>query len=245
LPLVEEFKQSGNWLFRWRSYLPLALIGFFLLFMGEWNTEGVLLSSRWWEAICLGVSFLGFIVRAHAVGHAPKGTSGRNTGRQFADSVNTTGIYSVVRHPLYVGNYFMGLGVAVFTGLWWMALIYTLVFWIYYERIMFAEEAFLRDKFGEPYFEWASRTPAFIPSPRRFTRSELPFSARNVVRREYNGLFAVVVILAAFDVAGRWANTGSVMLDPVWMWGLGLSAVAWLIVRTIKRRTDWLVVEGR
>jgi hypothetical protein len=25
LALVEDFESSGNWLFRWRSYLPLAL----------------------------------------------------------------------------------------------------------------------------------------------------------------------------------------------------------------------------
>ena len=34
-----------------------------------------------------------------------KNTSGRNTHDQVADSLNTSGIYSIVRHPLYVGNF--------------------------------------------------------------------------------------------------------------------------------------------
>jgi protein-S-isoprenylcysteine O-methyltransferase Ste14 len=245
LPLTEEFTKAGNWLFRWRSYLPLSLIAFFLLFVREWNVEGAWFTSRSWEAICLGVSFFGFLIRAHTVGHAPKGTSGRNTGRQFADRVNTTGAYSVVRHPLYVGNYFMGLGVTTFTGVWWMVLIYTLVFWLYYERIMFSEEAFLRDKFGEPYLEWAARTPAFIPSPRRYARPDLSFSFRNVLRREYNGLFAVIVLMSVFDAAGRWSVQGAFSLDRGWTWVLGVSTLAWVVARTIKRHTEWLVVEGR
>ena len=32
MPLIEEMQASGNWLFRWRSYLPLVMA--VLLFMG-------------------------------------------------------------------------------------------------------------------------------------------------------------------------------------------------------------------
>ena len=93
----------------------------------------------------------------------PKDTSRRNTGRPQAETLNTTGLYSVVRHPLYLGNYLMWLGVALFPGAWWAPVIVSLVFWLYYERIMFAEEEFLRRQFGEHYTAWAAATPAFLP----------------------------------------------------------------------------------
>ena len=98
-------------------------------------------------------------IRAYTIGHTPKGTSGRNTKKQVANALNTTGAYSLVRNPLYLGIFFMGLGVALFAHLWWLTLIYVLAFWLYYERVIFAEEAYLRDKFGAEYLSWADRTP--------------------------------------------------------------------------------------
>ena len=93
-----------------------------------------------------------------------KSISGRNTVQgQIADELNTKGLYSIVRNPLYVGNYFLWLGIAMLTCNPWFIAIFTLIFWIYYERIVFAEEEFLRKKFGDAYLEWTVRTPIFIP----------------------------------------------------------------------------------
>ncbi len=57
----------------------------------------------------------------------------------------------------------MFLGVMLFAHTWWLALIYILAFWLYYERIMFAEEAFLRKKFGDEYLTWANSTSLHSP----------------------------------------------------------------------------------
>jgi len=43
-------------------------------------------------------------------------------------------------------------------------LIYALSFCLYYERIIMAEEAFLKQKFGKPYENYLRRTPAFLPN---------------------------------------------------------------------------------
>ena len=141
----EEFEAAGNWLFRRRGYLPLLLFPLLLLAAsGDTAQAGGSGLGAVWEAFCVAVALGGLALRIATVGFVPKDTSQRNTGRPQAETLNTTGLYSVVRHPLYVGNYLMWLGVALFTRAWWAPVIVSLVFWLYYERIMFAEEEFLR-----------------------------------------------------------------------------------------------------
>ncbi len=197
------------------------------------------------ELLSICISFLGMLLRALTIGHTPAGTSGRNTSTQLAESLNTSGIYSVVRHPLYLANFLIGLGLACFTLTWWFVVIYSLTFWLYYERIMMAEEAFLRSKFGEHFDVWAERTPAFIPSFRHYTRSQLPFSLRNVLRREYNTLFQIVVVTFLLEFFSDWFETHKIGVTSNWWIFLGVGTVVWLILMTLKRHTKLLNVAGR
>jgi protein-S-isoprenylcysteine O-methyltransferase Ste14 len=247
MPLREEFVSSGQWLFRWRSYLPVVLfvpvvgVMAWRAYMGE-----VPVPDRAWDLFCLLVSMLGVVVRAIAIGCAPAGTSGRNTAEgQVASTVNTTGMYSVVRHPLYFGNFLMWLGIALFPRSAWLAIVVSLAFWLYYERIMFAEEEFLRGKFGPAYEQWASVTPAFLPDPRRWRPPSLPFSGRNVLKREYSGVFGVVACLTALDVVRETVSRGEASIDPMWIGIFVATLVLYLSLRTLKRRTRLLHVEGR
>lgn len=246
MALKEEFESTGNWLFRWRSYLPLAVIGIFLLALREYEYPGHSeILDHLWEVLCLFVSFFGLFIRIVTIGHTPKGTSGRNTKKQVAETLNTTGIYSAVRNPLYLGNFFMGLGIALFAHFWWLTLIYILVFWLYYERIIFAEEAYLINKFGNEYFEWANKTPVFIPRFSQYRKASLPFSLRNVLRREYSGFFAVIVTMFILETVGEIFAEGRLEFDLGWVLLLGIGFIVWLTLRTLKKYTAILNVEGR
>ncbi len=246
MALQEEFEASGNWLFRWRGQLPLILVAICLAALRQYEYPGH--SETWdavWEVVCLLVSFIGLAIRVFTVGHTPQRTSGRNTREQVADTLNTTGIYSVVRHPLYLGNFFMGLGVALFAHLWWLTLIYVLAFWVYYERIMYAEEAFLRKKFGEAYLRWAAATPAFIPRFRNYVTPDYPFSVRKVLKKEYDGLLQVIVLLFLFEVAGDLVVERKFEVDTYWMVLLGGAIVVWAILVVLKKKTTLLNEAGR
>ena len=175
----------------------------------------------------------------------PKGTSGRNVAEQKADVLNTTGIYSIVRHPLYLGNFFIWLGLSLFVQLAWVSLLCIFIFWLYYERIMFAEEEFLRKKFGDDYLTWAKTTPAFIPDFRRWRSSELAFSFRTVLKREYSGLLAVVASFAFLDIVSNLLHERRFDLDMHWRILLGIAVVIYVILRTLNRKTKVLHVEGR
>ena len=68
-----------------------------------------------------------------------------------------------MRNPLYLGNFFMWFAIVLFINVHWFSVLYIMCFWMYYERIIFAEENFLRNKYGERYIEWTTKTPIFIP----------------------------------------------------------------------------------
>ena len=134
MALVHEFERSGNWLFKRRGWLPVFLVGAGVLVMYLGNRQALLFDMRD-EIIFLSVSLLGEIIRIITVGFAPKNTSGRNTSAgQIADGLNVTGIYSIVRHPLYVGNFFMWLGPVLFIRSTWFTIVFVLIYWLYYEN---------------------------------------------------------------------------------------------------------------
>lgn len=244
--LREEMEASGQWLFRWRSYLPVALVLFMLGCMAyfDWPLKSHRLHS-YWECVCLAVSFLGLAIRVKTIGHTPKRTSGRNTKHQVAHVLNTSGMYSIVRHPLYLGNFLIWLGVALLQALWWLAVLFVLVYWLYYERIMLAEESFLRKQFGQQFDDWAARTPAFMPRFRQWQPPELSFSWLNVLKREYTALFGIAVAFCGFEVLEHWIVEGRLFLDWPWVVLLGACGVLYAVLRTLKRHTHVLHVAGR
>ena len=120
-----------------------------------------------------------------------------------------------------------------------------LVFWLYYERIMFTEEEFLRKKFGENYMLWANTTPAFVPSFRNFVTTNVPFSLKNVLKREYNGFFAVLLVLFLFEMIGDWVADRRLTIDTYWIVLMSIGFVIWFSLIMLKRNTTLLNVDGR
>jgi protein-S-isoprenylcysteine O-methyltransferase Ste14 len=245
MALVHEFESSGNWLFKRRSWLPVFMVvaGIFALYMG--NRQAILFDMRD-ELIFLGVSLLGQLIRILTVGFAPRNTSGRNTtGGQIADELNVTGIYSILRHPLYLGNFFMWLGPVLFIRSFVATLVFVLLYWLYYERIMFAEEQFLRRKFGEAYDKWAEKVNSFIPYSFKYIPSELHFSVRNVLKREYNSFINIFVVFTLMDLFRNYFLSERIYFTTMWIYLMASTIIIWITVRTIHKRTRWLEVEGR
>ena len=146
MPLIEEYIKTGNWLFKYRSYLPISLFVLYYIGLIQVDISSKLFQQYNWLVFCFCVSLLGQFIRIISVGKVPIGTSGRNTKQQKAVSVNKSGIYSIVRPPLYLGNYFMWLGMILLIPIIWLQIVFSLIYWIYYERIMISDEEFLGDK---------------------------------------------------------------------------------------------------
>jgi len=245
MALVHEFENSGNWLFKRRSWLPALMIiaGIIMMYLG--NRQSLIFDMRD-EFIFLGVSFFGQVIRILTVGFTPKNTSGRNTiNGQIADELNVTGIYSLVRHPLYLGNFFMWLGPVLLLRSIGVTIVFGLIYWLYYERIMFAEEQFLRRKFGDIYDKWSEKVSSFIPFSFKYISPGLPFSVKNVLKREYNSFVNIFVIFTLLDLFRNYFLSERIYLTAMWIYMLAAAGAIWLVVRIIEKRTHWLDVKGR
>jgi len=137
------------------------------------------------------------------------------------------------------------LGVAMLPRNPWVAITVSLVFWIYYERIMFAEEEYLRRTFGAEFEQWASRTPAFIPDFAHWIPAALPFCWRTAVRRENSGMFAFVAAITFVGLAQDVVIARRFLPDPFWSATFATGALTYLTLLLVGRRTSLLRVPGR
>ena len=221
----------------------MVIPGIIVMYLG--NRQAILFDMRD-ELIFLGVSLFGQVIRILTVGFTPKNTSGRNTKiGQIADELNVTGIYSVLRHPLYLGNFFMWLGPVLFLRSFCFTVIFGLIYWLYYERIMFAEEQFLRKKFGDSYDKWSEKVRSFVPGFKNYIPSPLRFSIRNVLKREHNSFFNIFVIFTFLDLIRNYFVSERIYLSGLWLYLFVSGFVIWLTIKIIHKRTRWLIVEGR
>lgn len=242
MALHEELKTQGDFLFRNRSYLPLLIlgVGISVFIHTKYNTTDIINTTVLFDIysfICLSISLIGFLIRVLTVGYTPRNTSGRNTKvGQVAEELNTTGLYSIVRHPLYVGNFFMWLGVAILTQNMWFIIAFILFYWLYYERIMYAEEAFLRQKFGRAYQEWARVTPAFVPSLKNYTREKYAFNIQKVLKKEKNGLVAIFLLFWFFNFIEICLSEHTLKIEyNFWFYAAIITSIIYLILKILKK----------
>jgi protein-S-isoprenylcysteine O-methyltransferase Ste14 len=187
-----SFEQIGNQLFRYRGFVPVifAIVAFFIQLQDTQER----LSFNSYESAALLLVIFGHLIRAFTVGRRSMQTSGRNRSHQVAEVLNTSGMYSIVRHPLYLANILIWVGWTTLLSIPWLIVVATFVFVIYYLFIMHAEEQFLRRKFGQNYEKWHRRTPSLIPNPFLYAASSNDFSWRIVFKNEYPGWTASLTI---------------------------------------------------
>jgi protein-S-isoprenylcysteine O-methyltransferase Ste14 len=110
------------------------------------------------QSLAIGAVFvaLGLALRIWAAGHVEK-----------SREVTTSGPYRFTRHPLYLGSTVLGIGVALAANHLWLGLAVLVYLAATLGAAIVAEEAHLREKFGDAYDAYAHRRVP--PSDRRFS----------------------------------------------------------------------------
>ena len=81
-----------------------------------------------------------------------------------ADELVTVGVYSRVRHPLYISNTGFAIGFTYFhLGMSLWVIPFALVIVLFEVALARIEDRFLERKFGDLWRAWAKKTPAFFP----------------------------------------------------------------------------------
>ena len=258
MALIQSMEATGAKLFKYRGQIPVLIfvLAIPILICADDCLSESLYTNRYASTIAVVLAILvtlaGLILRAYTVSTTPKGTSGRNTASQVANTLNTKGIYSVVRHPLYFANYLIWLGLLIYSRNIYVLIIVSLVYWIYYERIMMAEEAYLRGKFGDTFEEWAARVPAFFPKWSLYEGGMLEFSWKTFIRREYATWLSTVYSYLATDwiLYELWNARAAACYGPVdgsyitdhsvILWIAIVYTLIALLIKLIKHKTTWL-----
>lgn len=123
--------------------------GFVLILFYTWTAS----PEEMWVPYAIAAATLGALIRAWAAGTVFKN-----------EILATTGPYSMVRHPLYVGNILVFVGFNLLNNEAWAWMTTISFLWFFYPTAINYEDGKLEGIFGQPWRDWRARTPALIPA---------------------------------------------------------------------------------
>lgn len=126
----------------------------------------------------------------------------------------TAGPYAWVRHPLYLSNFLLGLGIVLVAGWWPMVAAYVLVFLPLHILIARSEEIHLVRLYGATYEAYRRAVPAVLPW-RRFRGAAYGTPSPYKLQNSQEGLKA----------AGYLAGMAAVLAFKYWRRGIQLPAL--------------------
>lgn len=137
---------------------------------------------------------IGELIRFWALGFVEK------KGQKLAMS----GPYAFVRNPLYVGNFFLGLGVAVIVWNWIIMVLFFAGFLGIYTGTIRGEEKHLQGMFGQSYEEYCKNVPSFLPrlTPYAAPTQDSFLWSRIVKHHEYitvAGILLMLMMIQLYD----------------------------------------------
>lgn len=151
--ILKNGSDIGEKLFRARDYTPVPFLLLALLF--ERPKVGCVTLG------CFLILF-GELIRIYSVSFI--GGISRTRKGSLGARLVTEGAFSIVRNPLYVGNFFIILGVCLFSSVPWLIFLGVSFFVIQYYFIVQYEEGLLVDRFGEEFQAYKAMVPAWIPN---------------------------------------------------------------------------------
>lgn len=198
---MPNLQSLGGFFFRFRGQLPLVFLAFLIPL--SFSVKYPLYSAN---SICIVqvISSLcilwGIALRVWVIAQKAPHTSGRNRHEQVAHSLNTSGLYSITQHPLYMGSFLIWIGICIrfnnvifITGAFFFSILM-----LYF--IIKHEAEFLRNKFGEEYSAWSRVTPVFYINPLKFKPSVIPLDGIRVLATEYPTWVSILAGLLMIDI---------------------------------------------
>ena len=198
----------GNFLFKYRGVLPVPIIIFSLVYYYFSNSYEI---TQFQYLLSLFISISGLILRVYAVGFTFHKTSGKNTAKQIAESLNTSGIYSVLRNPLYLANFLNWLGIVLLLSDIILTVFIILFFIHIYYYIILVEENFLKEKFKKKYEEYLNLVPRIIPSLKNWKEPVTDFNIKKSLINIKNGLLGIAIVFNLINLIDNYKHSGKIL----------------------------------
>ena len=158
----------------------------------------------------------------------------------------TAGPYSWVRHPLYLSNFLLGLGIILATGWWPMVAIYGLVFLPLHWVIARSEEVHLTGLYGAKYETYRRTVPAILPL-RRFRGPRYGSRSRYKLKKGKENIKSAAYLagMLAFLLVKSLRHAVRLQVLPPLPWRVALLAAGVSVAAIALRpnvRSKWLRV---
>jgi len=176
------------WATRWRFLLALPAVAVLVAFTDR---------GPMWPGVAIALA--GELTQLWASAHLHKNVD-----------LVLSGPYALVRNPMYVGRFLVGLGLVLLTWRWFLILPYAAGFWLYAQARVLGEEAHLRQRFGDAYAQYCRAVRRWLPLPPRQRFSDARWSWEAVRRNHQHRVTAAVLVGLALL---KWRLEA---LGPIW-----------------------------
>jgi protein-S-isoprenylcysteine O-methyltransferase Ste14 len=233
--MAASLVEIGNFSFRYRGYLlPIAIV---LLLVPSPDLApdpadvGI-------AGFC--VALFGQLIRIGTIGFDYVIRGGKDH-KVYAERLVQGGAYSLVRNPMYVGNFFLLMGLALASNSWVFVLIGVPLALFMHRAIIAAEENFLRNKFGAEFEAYCASVPRWVPRLSRVGSAfkGMRFNWTRVLAKEYFTPFDYLAAVAIVVLLNLWKSDGvdehRTLFTVMWL-VIALRVVLWLIGSRLKKR---------
>ena len=119
--------------------------------------------------------------------------------------LTTSGPYAFTRNPLYLGSFFIGIGVSMAGGHWVWPVVFVLFYASVYSRTMAEEARHLSGLFPEQYAQYAAHVPGFVPRLTAYGAGHGGFRWAQYRRnREWEALLGAFAAFGLLGAKGLW-----------------------------------------
>lgn len=150
-------------------------------------------ADRDWFLPALGVSLFGEAIQLWCFASLQKN-----------QVLAANGPYALVRNPMYLGRYFLLLGMLMLLGNGWLLAAFTIVYYFYMVNRVRREEALLTPTFGEAYARYCAAVPRFVPRLTPHSGGRIAFFDCETFVRNH-GLRNLAQVTAFYALAGYFA----------------------------------------
>jgi len=153
------------------------------------------------------LDFLGFIILLTGIILRMSARGHKKAHSQESEKLVTTGPYTFVRNPMYLGSFLMGAGFILMVWPWWSLPLFAILFYARFTRQIIKEEAHLLKIGGEGYARYCRRVQRIFPSLRHLPQARL----RRVIKlkeafstNEKRGLWSWPILAVVLESFQEW-----------------------------------------